>query len=145
MWAGSFNRCFSHGVPNLIHSFVSSPSVSFRPSIVRGTSPCLCHLTRAKKLQEKNAFGPSSADIQEVLNAAYRDLRNVQAKSAIDYLNIEELFSAIDMGAMLGIFGSPGLTPRSTNCAAPFVCLFTALLKKRCGIMGGVGQRDSRT
>jgi NAD-dependent SIR2 family protein deacetylase len=63
-------------------------------------------IARAKKLQESNAFGASSDDTQNVLNAAYRDLRKVQAKSAIDYLNIEELFSAIDMGAMLGVFGS---------------------------------------
>lgn len=63
-------------------------------------------IAHAKRLQERNAFGQDSAAIQEVLNAAYRDLRKVQAKSAIDYLNIEELFSAIDMGAMLGVFGS---------------------------------------
>jgi NAD-dependent SIR2 family protein deacetylase len=63
-------------------------------------------IARAKKLQEQNGFGESSADIQAVLDAAYRDLRKVQAKAAIDYLNVEELFSAIDMGAMLGVFGS---------------------------------------
>ncbi len=60
----------------------------------------------AKKLQERNVFGASHAQIQDVLNAAYRDLRTVQAKASIEYLNIEELFSAIDMGAMLGVFGS---------------------------------------
>jgi NAD-dependent SIR2 family protein deacetylase len=63
-------------------------------------------IARAKKLHESGAFGANAADIQDVLNAAYRDLRKVQAKSTIDYLNIEELFSAIDMGAMLGMFGA---------------------------------------
>jgi len=60
----------------------------------------------AKKLQERNVFGACSAQIQDVLNAAYKDLRTVQAKASIEYLNIEELFSAIDMGAVLGVFGS---------------------------------------
>ncbi len=46
-------------------------------------------IPRAKKLQERNAFGQSSDAVQEVLNAAYRDLRQVQAKSSIDYWNIE--------------------------------------------------------
>ncbi len=63
-------------------------------------------ISTAKKLQAGNAYGAASGEIQDVLNAAYRDLRTVHAKSSIDYLNIEELFSCIDMGAMLGLFGS---------------------------------------
>lgn len=60
----------------------------------------------AKKLQERNAFGASTGAVQDVLDAAYRDLRSVHTKSSFDYQNIEELFSIIDMGAMLGVFGA---------------------------------------
>ena len=38
-------------------------------------------ISRAKKLQEAGAYGESSADVQEVLSAAYLDPRTVQAKS----------------------------------------------------------------
>ena len=62
-------------------------------------------ISTAKRLQERDVFGASTAAVQDVLDAAYRDLRSVHAKSSFDYLNIEELFSIIDMGAMLGVFG----------------------------------------
>jgi hypothetical protein len=63
-------------------------------------------LSRAKQLHEKGAYRESGAQIQDVLDAAFKDLKPVQAKSQIAYKNVEELFSAIDMGRMLGVFGS---------------------------------------
>ena len=63
-------------------------------------------IARAKKLHAVDGFGQERAQIQDVLDAAYKDLKPVQVKSSIAYHNIEELFSAIDMGAMLNVFGS---------------------------------------
>jgi NAD-dependent SIR2 family protein deacetylase len=80
-------------------------------------------IPKAKKLQESGAYGASAEEVQQVLDAAYRDLRTVQAKSALDYRNIEELFSAIDMGAMLGVFGSrdPSSLPALQRAVRVFI------------------------
>jgi NAD-dependent SIR2 family protein deacetylase len=63
-------------------------------------------LAKAKQLYDRGVFGESSARIRDVLDAAYKDLKPVQAKSSIEFWNIEEVFSAIDIGAMLELFGS---------------------------------------
>jgi hypothetical protein len=63
-------------------------------------------LQKAKELHAKSAYGSDSDQIQDVLDAAYKDLRIVQAKSTVNYKNIEELFSAIDIGQMIQCFGS---------------------------------------
>lgn len=60
----------------------------------------------SRQLHSRNAYGAESPHIEDVLNAAYRDLKSVQVKSAINYSNVEELFSAIDIGQMIGTFGS---------------------------------------
>jgi hypothetical protein len=70
-------------------------------------------LKTAKTLQSRKAFGSDSNDIQTVLDTAFKDLRPVQVKSSIDYQNVEELFSAIDMGVFLGVFGSRNVTTLS--------------------------------
>jgi hypothetical protein len=63
-------------------------------------------LKKAKQLHSRKAYGAESASIEDVLQAAYRDLKPVQVKSSIDYENVEELFSAIDIAQMIGSFGS---------------------------------------
>jgi len=63
-------------------------------------------LQRAKQLHGANAYGPAAAQVQDVLNAAYKDLRPIHAKSTIDYENVEELFSAIDIAQLIRRFGS---------------------------------------
>lgn len=63
-------------------------------------------LKTAKDLHAANAFGASSPHIQNVLDAAYKDLKPVLAKSKINLTNIEELFSAIDIGQLIHSFGS---------------------------------------
>lgn len=60
----------------------------------------------AKQLHSRRAYGAESPQIEDVLNAAYKDLKSAQVKSAINYANVEEVFSAIDIGQMIGSFGS---------------------------------------
>ncbi len=60
----------------------------------------------AKELHERNAFGAASIQIQDVLDAAYKDLKLVQVKSSINYKNVEELFSAIDIAQLIHCFGT---------------------------------------
>ncbi len=61
---------------------------------------------RAKQLQAKGAYGDEGRHVQDVLDAAYTELRSVHSKSTIDYENIEELFSAIDIAQVIRRFGS---------------------------------------
>ena len=61
---------------------------------------------RAKQLQSANAYGAAASQVQDVLNAAYKDLRPIHSKSTIDYENVEELFSAIDIAQLIRRFGS---------------------------------------
>jgi hypothetical protein len=63
-------------------------------------------LQKAKQLNSLGAFGATAPQIQDVLDAAYKDLRPVHVKSKIDYQNIEELFSAVDIGQLIHSFGS---------------------------------------
>lgn len=63
-------------------------------------------LQKAKELHAKKAYGSDSTQILDVLDAAYKDLRIVQTKSTVNYRNIEELFSAIDIGQLIQCFGS---------------------------------------
>lgn len=63
-------------------------------------------LKRAKQLHRRQAYGAAAPQIEDVLNAAYKDLKPVQVKSTIDYENVEELFSVIDIGQLIRIFGS---------------------------------------
>ncbi len=62
--------------------------------------------SRAKELHRQKMFGDASAEIQDVIDAATKDLRTIYAKSGLDRRNIEELFSAIDIGNVIGIFGN---------------------------------------
>jgi hypothetical protein len=64
-------------------------------------------LKTAKDLHAANRFGISAPQIQNVLDAAYRDLKPVLAKAKFSNMtNIEELFSAIDIGDLIGSFGN---------------------------------------
>ena len=64
-------------------------------------------LKTAKELHAANRFGASAPQIQSVLDAAYKDLKPVLAKAQFTNLtNIEELFSAIDIGDLIGSFGN---------------------------------------
>jgi NAD-dependent SIR2 family protein deacetylase len=63
-------------------------------------------LATAKRLHADGVFGADSDEVKNVLDAAFIHLKPVQAKSTLSHRNIEELFSAIDMGALLGVFGS---------------------------------------
>lgn len=64
-------------------------------------------LKTAKDLHAANRFGISAPHIQNVLDAAYKDLKPVLAKAKFTNLtNIEELFSAIDIGLIIGSFGN---------------------------------------
>ena len=63
-------------------------------------------IKRAKQLQAANAYGSAAGQIQDVLDAAYKDLRQIHTKSTIDYENVEELFSAIDIAHLVQRFGS---------------------------------------
>lgn len=63
-------------------------------------------LQAAKRLQSKSAYGADSSHVQNVMDAAYKDLKPVQVKSNIDYTNIEELFGAVDIGQLIQCFGS---------------------------------------
>jgi hypothetical protein len=64
-------------------------------------------LKAAKELHAANRFGASAPQIQSVLDAAYKDLKPVLAKAQFTNLtNIEELFSAIDIGELIGSFGN---------------------------------------
>lgn len=80
-------------------------------------------LKKAKQLHSAKAYGPSAPQIEDVLNAAYRDLKPVQVKSTIDYENVEELFSAIDIGQMIGAFGgrSPSLIDKLRQSIVVFI------------------------
>lgn len=61
---------------------------------------------RAKQLQAKGAYGDEGHHVQAVLDAAYKELRSIHSKSTIDYENVEELFSAIDIAQVIRRFGS---------------------------------------
>jgi hypothetical protein len=64
-------------------------------------------LKTAKELNAANRFGVSTPQIRDVLDAAYKDLKPVLAKAQFTNLtNIEELFSAIDIGELIGSFGN---------------------------------------
>lgn len=80
-------------------------------------------LKQAKQLHSNNAYGGASQEIQDVLNAAYTDLRPIHAKSTINYQNIEELFSAIDIGQLIGSFGSrpPGMIDELRKSIVVFI------------------------
>ena len=75
-------------------------------SVEAGAPTMAQFLKTAKKLHGQNAYGAQSAQIQDVLDAAYKDLKPVQVKSRIDYENIEELFSAVDIAQLIQCFGS---------------------------------------
>ena len=61
--------------------------------------------------------------IQDVLNAATGNLRGVHAKSAINQGNIEDIFSAIDMGHLIGRYGGrdPDAIDRLANAVRVFI------------------------
>ncbi len=63
-------------------------------------------LKRAKQIHGQGKYGDAAPHIQDVLNAALVDLKPVQVKSKLNYQNIEELFSAADIGQLIGSFGS---------------------------------------
>lgn len=63
-------------------------------------------IQRAKQLHGARAYGDAAPQVQDILNAAYKDLRPVHAKSTIDFDNVEELFSAIDIAQLIQRFGS---------------------------------------
>ncbi len=75
-------------------------------SVEAGAPTMADFLQRAKLLHTKKAYGADSPQIQDVIDAAYKDLKPVQVKSTINYKNIEELFSAIDIGQLIQCFGS---------------------------------------
>jgi NAD-dependent SIR2 family protein deacetylase len=75
-------------------------------SVESGAPTMADFLQRAKQLHRNNAYGAAGPQIQDVIDAAYKDLKPVQVKSTIDYENIEELFSAIDIGQLIQCFGS---------------------------------------
>jgi hypothetical protein len=72
-----------------------------------GTPLMAGFLKTAKDLHAANRFGVSGPQNQNVLDAAYKDLKPVLAKAKFTNLtNIEELFSAIDIGDLIGSFGN---------------------------------------
>src|SRR2546428_13266773 len=75
-------------------------------SVEAGAPTMADFLPRARQLHSNQAYGANSPQIQDVLDAAYKDLKPVQVKSNIDYKNIEELFSAIDIGHLIQCFGA---------------------------------------
>jgi len=63
-------------------------------------------LARAKALHATGVYGKDQDAINEVLTAAYQDLKSIYATSTIDHRNIEELFSAIEIACLINSFGS---------------------------------------
>jgi predicted small metal-binding protein len=77
-----------------------------RASVEAGAPLMRDFVQKAKLLQSQRAYGIHATEIQDVLDAAFKNLRSVHAKSSIEYDNIEELFSAIDIGQLIQTFGS---------------------------------------
>lgn len=61
---------------------------------------------RARKIYDEHGYGDVNHHIKDVLNAGLIDLKLVQVKSNIKTQNIEHLFSAVDIGQLIGVFGT---------------------------------------
>jgi hypothetical protein len=63
-------------------------------------------LKTARRLHVQGLFTAHDAAFRDVIQAADQDLRAMYAKSHLQLENIEELFSAIEMGRLIGRFGA---------------------------------------
>lgn len=80
-------------------------------------------LKTAKGLLAQNSYGNDAHHIQDVIDAAQKDLKAVFAKSNISNItNIEELFSAIDIGQLIRSYG--GRTPESIDSLRRSIVIF---------------------